>query len=225
MRSDSRREDDPQEVPFPSGWAARRCPPGSRRRSGCWVRGCARGRRWPQLSGASPRSCAARSHVDDRHDARRPLPVKGGQQEPPGWRVGLAGAVQIAGLLHRQHRGRAAISPKERVVGLLAHGDGPAQHPPAAGFDYDAPVPGERHHAVGHMEEKGAPACCACSPPPDGVAQLPGHVVEGACQNANLIPGGHLNLVGEISPATCFRAGGEPPGWGWIMSWRGEGEY
>ena len=65
------------------------------------------------------------------------------------------------------------------------------------GVDHHS-LPGEGHHAVGHVEEQGVQLVALVLHLAQGVLKLARHVVEGVGEHADLISGGHLDFSGEV---------------------------
>ena len=57
---------------------------------------------------------------------------------------------------------------------------------------------GKGHHAIGHIEEEGIQLIALILHLGQRLLELLRHGVEGSGQNTDLIPGGHLQLVGEV---------------------------
>ena len=74
----------------------------------------------------------------------------------------------------------------------------------------DVPLPAEGHHAVGHVKEEGVQLVPLVLHLLKGALQLVGHIVEGGGEDADLIPGVHLDLLGEVSGGHLLRSLGKP---------------
>ena len=124
-------------------------------------------------------------------------PVEGGQQEV---QIAVGDLPFLLQIVQRvQHALQGGHLAEQRVVGGVL-GDGTVKHLIGGGVGVNDPaLLGEGHHAVGHVEEQGVQLIALVFHLPDGVPELPGHVVEGVGQHADLVPGADLDAVGEVA--------------------------
>ena len=150
--------------------------------------------------------------MDHHQHAAQPLLVKGGEQQLQALAAHGTGPVQVAGGLDRQHPLEGCnVGEQGIIVDAAANGNGRPQQflGGRVGLDHSA-VPGKGHHAVGHVEEQGAQLVALVLHLLQGVVELAGHVVEGAGEDADLIPGGYLQLLRKVAVGHPFRALGKP---------------
>ena len=95
----------------------------------------------------------------------------------------LVGAVRLHGLLQQIVCGRVAVDQAALVV--------------------------KGHHAVRHVEEQGVQLVALILHGGQGGLQNPGHLVEGAGQNADLVGGLHRQLAVKVTGGHLFGTGGQ----------------
>ena len=124
--------------------------------------------------------------VENHQHAPLPLPVEGGQQQVQHLVPHPDLPLQVVGGGHGLLQG--ILVPKELLIGGV-RADGTAQHAlrRRIGVDHLA-VPVKGHHAVGHVEEQGVQLVALVLHLAQGVPQLPGHVIEGVSEHADLVP-------------------------------------
>ena len=134
--------------------------------------------------------------VDDHQYAPLPVPVEGSHQQLEESLLNRLLFLEVVG--HRQHplqRDQAAEQLPEGGV----RPDGPVEHLLRGGIEVDdLSSPGEGHHAVRHVEKEGVELVALVLHLADGVLELTRHIVEGVGEHADLVPGGHLDLMGEV---------------------------
>ena len=147
-------------------------------------------------------------HIVEHHQhAALAVPVKGSQQQ-------LQEAFSLPALLLQivrslEHLFQRKQITEEFLIGSLGS-NGTAQHLLGGriGVD-DLSVAGKGHHAVGHVQKQGIQLVALIFHLAQGVLKLSGHVVKGVGEYADLIPGGHLDLSGEVSVGHTHGALGE----------------
>ena len=88
--------------------------------------------------------------------------------------------------------------------------DGPGEQLLGGGVEVDDAAGAVKgHHTVGHVEEKGVQLIAFVFHSGNGVLELLGHSVEALGEQADLVPAGHFNFLGEIAVGHLFQPVGE----------------
>ena len=115
----------------------------------------------------------------------------------------------VVGTLKGQHLLEGVDAAKELIIGTV-RGNGPLQHGGGGGVAVDqGAIVVKSHHAVGHMEKQRVQLVSLVFHGGQSGLQHPGHLIEGAGQNADLVSGFHGQPAVKISGSHLLRAGGQ----------------
>ena len=147
--------------------------------------------------------------VEEDQHAALGLVGEGGEVEGQGPVARHQLVLNIVGLLQGQHRFKGVQVPQQLLIGA-AGVDGPLQKFGSGGIAVDEmALPVKGHHAVGHVEKEGVQLVPFVFHGGQGGLQYPGHLVEGAGENADLVGGFHRQLTVEVSGGHPLRADGQ----------------